>query len=184
MEQAESRTPVFGPEKGRIWYRHPPNKSSSLDPGWVGPLDVRSRIGETSYLLWTGAREFTAPASMMKYSYDPGFGALVATLSYIGFSKRPKVVEEPAPEFDVGCIIGLRKVDRHYEFLTRWKGYRSDADTWKPLGTFFNRYSSDLVNYATSHGLGNLAVMKYLQSEPDELVVPQAARKLPGGFAL
>ena len=80
--------------------------------------------------------------------------------------------------------MGHRKVDGHYEFLTRWKGYRSDADTWEPLGNFFYRYSSDLVKYAKTHGLGNLAVMKYLQSEPDEVVVPQAARRLPAFWAL
>ena len=79
--------PVFGPDKGRIWYRHPPNKSSSLDPGWVGPLDVRSKIGETIYLVWTGVRELTAHASMMKESPDPRFVAEVVTLSYIGFSE-------------------------------------------------------------------------------------------------
>ena len=108
----------------------------------------------------------------------------MATLSYRGFSKRPKLVEEPAPEFEADCIIGHRKVDGRYEFLTGWKGYRSDADTWEPLGTFFHRYSSDLVKYATGHGLGNLAVGKYLQSEPDEVLVQAAARKVPVFFAL
>ena len=179
--------PGFGPDKGQIGYRHPPNKGSCPDPGWVGPLDVRS-------LLWTGVREFTAHASMMKESYDPGFGAPVATLSSIGFSKRAKLVEEPGPEFEADCIMGNRKVHGLYEFLTTWKGYRSyadtwkgyrsDGDTWEPLGNFFHGYSSDLVKYATSHELGNLAVVKYLQSEPDEVVVLQAARKLPGFFAL
>ena len=82
------KPPVFCPDKGRIWVRHPPNKSASLDPGWVGLLDVRSRIGETSYLLWTGVRAFSAHASMMQESYDSGFGAPGATLSHIGFSKR------------------------------------------------------------------------------------------------
>ena len=87
-------------------------------------------------------------------------------------------------EFEADCIVGRRKVDGRYELLTRWEGYRSDADTWEPLGKFFHTYSSDLVKYATSHGLGNQAVMKYLQSEPDEVVVQQAARRLPGVFAL
>ena len=82
---------------------------------------------------------------MMKDSYDRGFGAPVATLSYIGFSKRAKLVEEPAPEFEADCIIGRRKVDGHYEFLSRWKGYRSDADTWESLRNFLHGYSSDMV---------------------------------------
>ena len=125
-----------------------------------------------------------AHASMMKDSYDPGFGAPVATLSYIGFSKRAKLVEEPAPEFEAGLIICHRKVDGHYEFLTKWKGDRSDEDTWEPLGNFYNRYSSDLVKYAKTHGLGNLAVIRYLQSEPDEVVIPQVARRPPGDFGL
>ena len=106
---------------------------------------------------------------MMKEAYDPGFGASVGTLSYIGFSKRAKLVEEPAPECEADCIMGHRKVDGHYEFLTSWKGYCSNADTWEHLGNFFNRYSSDLVKYAKTHGLVNLAVMKYVQSESDEV---------------
>ena len=63
----------------------------------------------------------------------------MATLSYIGFSKRAKLLDEPAPEFEADCIMSHRKVDGHYEFLTRWKGYRSDADTWEPLGNFCHR---------------------------------------------
>ena len=102
---------------------------------------------------------------------------LYTTLSYIGLSKRVKRVDEPAPEFDADCIMGHRKVDGHYEFLTRWKGYRSEADTWETLGNFLDRYPSDLVKDAKTHGLGNLAVMKYLQSEPDEVVVLQVARR-------
>ena len=66
--------PVFGPDKGPFWYRHQPNRSSSLDAGWVGPLDFRSRIGETSYQLWTGFREFRAHASMMEESTTRGLG--------------------------------------------------------------------------------------------------------------
>ena len=42
--------PVLGPDKGRVRYRHPPIRSSTLDPGWAGPWEVRSRVGETSYL--------------------------------------------------------------------------------------------------------------------------------------
>ena len=121
---------------------------------------------------------------MMKESYDPWFGAQVATLSDIGFSEGVNLVEEPAPQFEADCIMGHEKVDGHYAFLTRWKGYRSEADTWEPLGNFFHSYSSDLVKYAKTHGLGNLAVMKYLQSEPDEVVVPQVVRRPPGVFAL
>ena len=67
---------------------------------------------------------------MMKESYDPGFGAPVSTLSYTGFSRMAKLVEEPAPEFEADCIVGHNKMDGDYEFLTRWTGYRSDADTW------------------------------------------------------
>ena len=66
--------PVYGPDKGRVRYRHPPNRSSTLDPGWAGPWEVRSWVGETNYLLWTGSREVAAHASMMKDSDDPGLG--------------------------------------------------------------------------------------------------------------
>jgi len=176
--------PVFGPDKGRIWYRHPPNKSSSLDPAWAGPMEVRRRIGETSYLIWTGTRQFTAHASMMKESFDPGFGAPVADLSYIGFAKRVKKVDEEPPDYEADCILGHRKVDGKWEFLTRWKGYRADSDSWEPLNHFFHRYSSDLVKYARTHDLGHLKVLEYLQTEPEGVAIPQPARRVPRGYPL
>ena len=80
-----------------------------MDPGWAGPCQVRSPIGETRYLLWTGSREVAAHASMMKESYDPGFGAPVATLVYGGFSKGARVDDNQGlPEFEADCILQHR----------------------------------------------------------------------------
>ena len=57
--------PVYGPDRAGVWYRHPPNRSSTLDPEWAGPLEVRSRVGKASFLLWTGSRGVAAHSSMM-----------------------------------------------------------------------------------------------------------------------
>ena len=94
-------TPAYGPDKGRIRYAHPPNRSPTLGPGWAGPWGDKSRNCETSYQLWTGSREVAAHASMTKDSYDPGFGAPVAALSYVGFWKRAKIDDtQGLPEFE------------------------------------------------------------------------------------
>lgn len=145
-----------------------------MDPGWAGPWEVRSRVGETSYLLWTGSREVAAHASMMKDSYDPGFGAPVATLSYVGFSKRAKIDDNQGlPEYEADCILQHRVRSGEYQFLTRWKGYREEDDTWEPLSNFFHRYSSDLVKYAQEHGLSHLPVLQVLRAEPDQVDLPR-----------
>jgi len=165
--------PEFSPGKGRVWYRHPKNKNTTLDPEWVGPLEVRAKIGQSSYMLWTGQREFTAHASMMKDSYDPGFGAPVAALSFVKFGKKAKLVEEEQPEYEADCILGHRIREGAYEFHTRWKGFRAEDDTWEPVNHFFHRYSSDLVKYVRDHGLSKkIPVLELLRTEPDEVDMP------------
>ena len=62
-----------------------------------GPVRSQKQ-GRSIYLLWTGSRGVAAHASMMKDSYDPGFGAPVATLFYVGFSKRAKIDDNQASQ--------------------------------------------------------------------------------------
>ena len=97
----------------------------------------------------------------------------MATLSYVGFSKRAKMDDNQGlPELEAGFILQHRVFSGEYQFLTGWKGYREDNDTWGPLSNFFHRYSSDLVKYAQEHGLSHLLVLQVLSAEPDQVDLP------------
>ena len=67
----------------------------------------------------------------------------------------------------IQCEVGK------YQFLTRWKGFREEDDTWEPLSNFFHRYSSDLVKYAQVYGLSYLPVLQVLRAEPDQVDSPR-----------
>ena len=117
-------------------------------------------------------------SSMKKEFYDSGFGPPFATLSNFGFSKRDNMDDNQGlPDFEADCILQHRVRSGEYQFLTRWKGYREEDDTWEPLSNFFHRYSSDLVKYAQEHGLSHLPVLQVLRAEPDEV---DLSRPKPG----
>ena len=88
-----------------------------------GPLARWGQIGETSFLLFRGSRELRARVSMIQDSYDGGFAAPIAALSYIGFSKRAKIGENKGlPEFASVCFLKHRVSEGEYQFLTSRRG--------------------------------------------------------------
>ena len=97
----------------------------------------------------------------------------MATLSYVGFSKRAKMDHNQGlPEYEAERGLQHRVRRGEYQFLTRWKWYREEDDTWEPLGNFFHRDSSDLVKYTQEHGLSHLPVLRVLTTEPDQVDLP------------
>ena len=65
-------------------------------------------------------------------------------------------------------ILKHKKKGAQVLFLTVWKGDIEEEATWKPLGNFIHRYSSDLVMYAREHNLMDLSVLRYLTADAED----------------
>ena len=152
--------PVF--ESGTlVWYRLPVDRSNAQHPVYTETWVVKRRLGETSWVLWTGVRHFTGHMSCIRRYLGPIYGGKIVELAYSKVSKQ-SVLESGNREYEVERNLKHKWVKGEPEFLIAWKGYPIDEAGWQPLGSFIHRYSSDLVTYAQEHGLMDLPILKQL----------------------
>lgn len=144
-----------------VWYRHPVDRSNVQHPVYTGPWVLKRRLGETSWVLWTGLRYFTGHMSCIRRYLGPIYGGKKVDLAYSKVS-RQSVLETGDKEYEVERILKHRWVKGEPEFLTAWKGYPIEEAGWEPLGSFIHRYSSDLVVYAQEHDMMGLPILKHL----------------------
>ena len=86
---------------------------------------------------------------------------------------RPSTVENGEQEYDVEKIVKHRTHRGELQFLSRWKGFREEDDSWEPVKSFIHRYNSELVKYVKNHDMGYVPVLNYLSTEPVEATGPK-----------
>ena len=149
------------------WYRHPHEMSSAQHPIYTGPFEVKQKVGESSWQLWTGQRTFMAHTSWLKTYWGPVYGGKKTELAYYKIKKNT-TTKETQQEWIVDKILKHKKKGTQVLFSTVWKGYTEEEATWEPLGNFIHRYSSDLVMYAREHNLMDLSVLRHLSAEAED----------------
>ena len=55
-----------------------------------------------------------------------------------------------------------RKPDGNWEFLTRWKGYKPEDDTWEPASNFLQKVNILWLDYCKKNGI-DFTVMEHLK---------------------
>jgi len=148
---------------GQCWYVSAQCKDSQLHGRWAGPYDIRGRIGEHSYVLWTGLREFTAHVCV-KTSYEQGFGSRPVPLSFEKLSKKVRL-EVSEEDYEVDTILGHRVTRGVFEFKTKWKGVPESEADWQPVGSFVDKYCVELVKYARDKNLLDISVLRHLSAD-------------------
>jgi len=159
-----------------VWYKHPPDRSSAQHPAYTGPYILKKRLGDNSWLLFSGIREFTGHASWIKRYWGPVYGGRRIPLAHEKVS-RPSTAENGEQEYGVEKIMKHRTYRGELQFLTRWKGFREEDDSWEPVKSFIHRYNSELVKYVKDQGLGYVPVLDYLSSEPSGPRTPKPRRR-------
>ena len=154
-----------------VWYKHPLDRSSTLHAAYTGPYVLKKRLGETSWMLSSGVREFSGHSSWIKRYWGPVYGGRRIPLAHEKVS-RTATAENGEKEYEFERILEHRVKKGVVEFLTLWKGYPQEDATWVPIGKFFHRYSSDLVKYAKENGLDTWPVLRFLSSEPGDTQPP------------
>jgi Chromo (CHRromatin Organisation MOdifier) domain len=74
---------------------------------------------------------------------------LMGTPIPLYFHQRTEIDEDALPdEWEVDEIVDHKRDSKgNLLFLTKWKGYPLEDNTWEPTGNFIHRYSSDFVKY-------------------------------------
>jgi hypothetical protein len=66
-------------------------------------------------------------------------------------------------EWEVEKVLKHRqKPDGSYEFLTRWKGFKPEDDTWEPAKHFLQRVSIDWLRYCKKNKV-DFTVMQHMK---------------------
>ena len=146
-----------------------------MHAAFTGPYILKKRLGETSWMLNSGVREFSGHSSWIKRCWGPVYGGRRIPLAHEKFSKTA-TAEIGEKEYEVDHILKHKTEKGVVKVLTLWKGYLREDATWEPVSSFIHRYSTDLVTYAKEHGLENLPVLKYLQDEPNDRPPPIRTR--------
>ena len=150
-----------------VWYRHPHEMSSAQHPIHTGPFEVKRKIGESSWQLWTGQRTFLAHPSSLKKYWGPVYGGKKTRRAYYKINKNT-TSKETNHEWIVEKILNHNKKGQQVLFLTVWKGFPEEEATWEPIGNFIHRYSSDSVKYAREHKLMYTSVLRHLSAEAED----------------
>jgi hypothetical protein len=96
-----------------------PHRTNKFEPKYIGPYTVVRRARNGAYVLKDQTGDILdrhVPADQLKF-----------------LTKRApkKILSEASQEvYEVDHIVDHRGDPGHYEFLTRWKGYAADDDTW------------------------------------------------------
>ena len=118
-----------------VWYRHPVDRSNAQHPVYTGQLVLKRRLGETSWVHWTGMRYFTGLMCCIRRYFVPNYGAKRVGWACSKVSKQ-SILESGNRGYEVEMILKHKWVKGETEFLTAWKGYPIEEAGWEPLGEF------------------------------------------------
>jgi hypothetical protein len=128
-------------------------------PRYVGPFNITSRVGSSSYRLelpaidgWLRVHDVFHVSLLRPYHARPGHELTVCP--------PPLKWVDGQPEWEVSEIIDHRmrrkrgSDDAHVShYLVRWKGWPPEHDSWEPVKHLTN--TPDLVQrYNAAHGIG------------------------------
>ena len=148
----------------KVWYRRPENSGDKLDSRWLGPATIEERIGENSYeVRLNDDKVIRAHVSCIKpYVWDKFSG----NPKPMYFHQRTVPDPDAAPdEWRVEKILDHRWKNGKWEFLVKWEGFGEQEAGWEPANSFFHRYNSDVIDYASRNDL-DLNVTKFLSKVP------------------
>ncbi|KAG2189718.1 hypothetical protein INT46_002651, partial [Mucor plumbeus] len=98
------------------------NKNNKTDPNYEGPFYVHGHTRNGSYILVDKTNTFLArdiPTQQLKL-----------------ISEENVDKESNKQVYEVQAIVKHRGTSPNYEYLTRWKGYTSEDDTWEKPDAF------------------------------------------------
>ena len=142
----------------KVWYLRPRRLGfDKLASWWIGPCLVKHRVGHFSYAIEIrpGEESIVHRSKIKLHLFDP----LEGDATPLHFCK--------ADEWEVEHILKHKTVRGKLMFLTRWKGYPPEDDTWEPSDNFIHRYSADFIKYCRKAKLP-LGIFDGLSDKPHE----------------
>ena len=144
-----------------------PYESRKLAPKREGPFPIEEARGHVYKL--------TLPKH---WKVHPVFHAALLTPYHETDEHGPNFIKPPPDlidgekEYEVEAIITHKPIGRNFVYLTRWKGYGSNEDTWQPESSFKNA-KEILEEYKSEHKLDG----PQSKSNPKRQLLSPSSRK-------
>jgi hypothetical protein len=147
-----------------------PVETPKFKPKRLGPFKIIKKLSKRVYRLelpfqWTNHPVFNSTL-LTPYRETQEHGP--------NFIKPPPDLINGQEEYEIDAILGHRRRGNTIEYLTKWKGYGSNDNTWEPEKNLLNS-EEILEEYKKTH---KVEAIKPKSSNSNTLLSPRSRKSL------
>ena len=137
-----------------VWVIRPRPMGTHRTKTWFTPGGVVRRIGEDTYRIKVGHRQFRERHESQLRVREPDLRGQHVSLDYAAHEADSDDDYAEQDDYTVEKILAQRpnaSAPRGLEFKVRWRGYGPSHDTWEPVSSFVPRINTPFMDYICKH---------------------------------
>ena len=137
-----------------VWGLRPRPMRTHRTKIWFTPGEVVRRIGEDTYHVKVGPRQFTERHESQLRSREPDIQGKNVSLDYTAHEADSDDDYAEQDDYTVERILAQcpnASVAGGVEFRVRWRGYGRSHDTWEPVSSFVPRFNTPFMEFVRKH---------------------------------
>ena len=137
-----------------VWVIRPRPMGTHRTKTWFTPREVVRRIGEDTYRIKVGHRQFRERHESQLRVREPDLRGRHVSLDYAAHEADSGDDYAEQDHYTVEKILAQRpkaSAPRGLEFKVRWRGYGPSHDTWEPVSSFVPRVNTPFMEYIRKH---------------------------------
>ena len=137
-----------------MWVIRPRPMGTHRTQTWFTPGVVVHRIGEDTYRIKVGHRQFRERNESQLCVREPDLRGQHVSLDYVAHEADSDDNYAEQDDYTVEKVLPQRpkaSAPRGLEFKVRWRGYGPSHDTWEPVSSFVPRVNTPFMEYIRKH---------------------------------
>ena len=137
-----------------VWVIRPRPMGTHRTKTWSTPGEVVRRIGEETYRIKVGHRQFRERHESQLRVREPDLRGQHVSLDYAAHEADSDDEYAEQVDYTVEKILAQRpnaSAPNGLEFKVRWRGYGLSHDTWEPVSSFMPRINTPFMDYIRKH---------------------------------
>ena len=137
-----------------MWVIRPRPMGTHRTKTWFTPGEVVRKIGEDTYRIKVGHRQFRERHESQLCVREPDLRGQHVSLDYAAHEADSDDDYTEQDDYTVEKILAQRpnaSAPGGLEFNVRWRGYGPSHDTWEPVFSFVPRINTPFMDYIRKH---------------------------------
>ena len=154
QKSAPSSTAQKFREGDPVWVIRPRPMGTHRTKTWFTPGEVVRRIGEDTYRIKVGHRQFRERHESQLRLREPDLPGQHVSLDHAAHEADSDDDHAEQDDYTVEKILAQRSnasAPGGLEFKLRWRGYGPSHDTWEPVSSFVPRINTHFMDYICKH---------------------------------